>query len=1018
MHRIASIPGDGIGPEVVSATIEVVNKLASKLGFQIDFTHIPWGTTYYKQKGQFMSDDALDVLRKFDACLFGAVGDPDVPDHISLWGLLLKIRSPLQLYANVRPIRTFPGTKSPLNTAKNGIDWVLVRENSEGEYCGQGGRSHIGHPWEAATEVAVFTRVGIERIMRFAFETARSRPRKKLTVVSKSNAMRHGMVLWDEVAKEVSRDFADVDWDKMLVDAITIRMVAEPDSLDTIVGTNLHMDILSDLAAALAGSIGVAPSSNLDPTRKNPSLFEPVHGSAFDITGKGVANPVATFWSAAEMLTWLGEKEAADRLMGCVERVCAAGILTADLGGKAKTQDVVDATPEIGSLTAQSPQESQFVGSSSGVFFIKTVRQAFFPSSGEFPPPEDTLVGSLWTPHSSTHEETPVSQWEYHPSIVCVLGQPPPQQLARDLMMVYFKVWHPLFPFLHGPTFLHAMESLYAEKDPTQTSETSQNKHNISWTTIFQCIFHLASLVRSDLQLPPECRIQTPISTSMHSLLSPLTARHDLLSLQALLASQLYLVATMSLRTASTVGGCMLRSMLHAGLHRCPFRYRELSASSQHRHLRKRIFWSAYALDRYLSQALGLPLGVQDSDIDVCPPGSPEIHKPLQHLPPPDAPTPQPSESEFEKGKKETPFASYVQSGKLTGEALELFHKSIFVRSISQTSVLVLTTSVHKWWNSLDLPPSPAPQNSFPLSQRAASRSDIDSTPFNYTPFFTILYQHLLLLLNRPSLSLPNSTPEFASALQSCISAARHILIALKAQRDSHQALFWPGFLSAAWMAGLVLAFACQLGQYGRGKGCQEISSCLDFLRIMSTQWEPAKHCHRALSLLLRAISRFDTNPVAVTESTSNPNTGPVMPRPTADTTPATRSSRTESNLCNTNIAPSRSLGSSEIESSPVGTLRKKRKVDVSLSSSLTHPAGPSGSGFTSGDDVVSQTRAGENLYDGGGDGSDLAASGFSSQQGLNWDQSLELDMNMVDLLQEGNFDSLMDLFGQQYPTF
>ncbi|CEL09031.1 Putative Tartrate dehydrogenase [Aspergillus calidoustus] len=343
MHRIASIPGDGIGPEVVSATIEVVNKLSLKLGFQIEFTHIPWGTNYYKAHGQFMSDDGLDVLRKFDACLFGAVGDPDVPDHVSLWGLLLKIRSPLQLYANVRPVRTFPGTKSPLNTAKNGIDWVLVRENSEGEYCGQGGRSHIGHPWEAATEVAVFTRVGIERIMRFAFETARLRPRKKLTVVSKSNAMRHGMVLWDEVAEEVSRDFPDVNWDKMLVDAITIRMVAEPDSLDTIVGTNLHMDILSDLAAGLAGSIGVAPSSNLDPTRKNPSLFEPVHGSAFDITGKGVANPVATFWSAAEMLTWLGEKEAADKLMGCVERVCAAGILTADLGGKAKTQDVVDA---------------------------------------------------------------------------------------------------------------------------------------------------------------------------------------------------------------------------------------------------------------------------------------------------------------------------------------------------------------------------------------------------------------------------------------------------------------------------------------------------------------------------------------------------------------------------------------------------------------------------------------------------------------------------------------------------
>ncbi|KAL4922771.1 hypothetical protein BDW62DRAFT_215725 [Aspergillus aurantiobrunneus] len=987
MYRIASIPGDGIGPEVVSATIQVVNTLASKLGFQIEFTHIPWGTTYYKEHGQFMSDDALDVLRKFDACLFGAVGDPDVPDHVSLWGLLLKIRSPLQLFANVRPVRTFPGTKTALNTAKNGIDWVIVRENSEGEYCGQGGRSHIGHPWEAATEVAVFTRVAIERIMRFAFETARSRPRKKLTVVTKSNAMRHGMVLWDEVAEEVARDFPDVDWDKMLVDAITIRMVAQPDSLDTIVGTNLHMDILSDLAAGLAGSIGVAPSSNLDPTRKNPSLFEPVHGSAFDITGKGVANPVATFWSAAEMLAWLGEKNAAERLMGCVERVCEARILTADLGGTAKTQDVVDA---IGSLTAHSPQESQFVGSSSGVFFINTVRRAFGSSSGEFPHPEDTLVGSEDSLHLNSHEETPVSQWDYDPSVACVLGQPPPQHLARDLMMVYFKVWHPLFPFLHGPTFLHAMEFLYSEQSQSQPRHTPRNKHNTSWTAVFQCVFHLASLISPDLQLPPECRIQRPISASIHSLLSPLTARHDLLSLQALLASQLYLVATMSLRTASTVGGCMLRSMLHAGLHRCPFRYRELSTSSQHRHLRKRIFWSAYALDRYLSQALGLPLGVQDSDIDVCPPGSPEVHKPLQHLPAPSASTSQlpPSTAEAEQAKKEIPFASYVQSGKLTGEALELFHKSIYVRSISQTSVLVLTTSVHKWWNSLDLPPSPPPQHkpshSPPPSSRNTNTPAIDETPFNYTPFFTILYQHLLLLLHRPSLSLPNTTPEFASALQSCISAARHILLALNAQRDSGQALFWPGFLSAAWMAGLVLAFACQLGQYVLAKGCLEISSCLDILRTMSTQWEPAKHCHRALALLLRAVSRAE-KPGGTATTATNAIIGPDHNTTIPGDDPSSSQSTTAANA------------------------RKKRKIDGS-----SHMEQACLDGL--GDGTHMPGFAGGNGLGVSGcipSGGEMAGPGD-----VEWDQSLDLDMNMVDLLQEGNFDSLMDLFGQQHPTF
>jgi len=266
------------------------------------------------------------------------------------------------LYANVRPVRTFPGTHSALRRAGDkDIDWLLVRENSEGEYAGQGGRSHLAQPWETATEVAIFTRVGIERIMRFAFEAARKRPKKFLTVVTKSNSMRNGMVLWDEIALSVSKDYPDVKWDKMLVDgknsllsslenllkalfpAMTVRMVNNPTSLDTIVGTNLHMDILSDLAAALAGSIGVAPSSNLDPTRKNPSLFEPVHGSAFDITGKGIANPVATLWSASEMLDWLGEEDASKKLMTCIENVCEAGILTPDLHGTASTTDVVQA---------------------------------------------------------------------------------------------------------------------------------------------------------------------------------------------------------------------------------------------------------------------------------------------------------------------------------------------------------------------------------------------------------------------------------------------------------------------------------------------------------------------------------------------------------------------------------------------------------------------------------------------------------------------------------------------------
>jgi len=344
-YKIASIPGDGIGIEVVHETLTVLSSLTKKLGtFDLDVTEFDWNSETYKRTGKYTPDGYLDTLKKFDAILFGAVGDPDVPDHISLWGLRLAMCQPLQQYANVRPTRILRGTQSPLRRCEaSDLDWIIVRENSEGEYAGQGGRSHRGEPYEVATELAIFSRHGIERIMRFAFETARSRPRKLLTVVTKSNAQRNGMVLWDEVAVSVAKDFPDVSWDKMLVDAMTVRMVLEPKSLDTIVASNLHADILSDLAAALAGSIGIAPTSNLDPTRENPSLFEPIHGSAFAIVGKGVANPVGTFWTASEMLDWIGEKEAAGVLMEAVENVTAAGIMTKDLGGSAMTKDVTAA---------------------------------------------------------------------------------------------------------------------------------------------------------------------------------------------------------------------------------------------------------------------------------------------------------------------------------------------------------------------------------------------------------------------------------------------------------------------------------------------------------------------------------------------------------------------------------------------------------------------------------------------------------------------------------------------------
>ena len=346
-YKIAAIPGDGIGPEVIAAGLEVLNALAEQDGgFRLKVTDFDWGSDYYKKNGVMMPPRGHEQLRDFDAIYFGAVGAPDVPDHITLWGLRLAICQPLDQYANVRPTRILPGIRSPLrnvNTAKE-LDWIIVRENSEGEYAGHGGRSHRGHPQEVGTELVIFTRAGVERIMRFAFELARSRPRKQLTVVTKSNAQRNGMVMWDEIANEIASEYLDVKWDKMLVDAMTMRMVLKPESIDTIVATNLHADIISDLAAALAGSLGIAPTANLNPDWKTPSMFEPIHGSAFDITGKGIANPIATFWTGAMMLEHLGEKVAAEKLMKAVEKVTSdKANHTPDLGGSATTRTVTDA---------------------------------------------------------------------------------------------------------------------------------------------------------------------------------------------------------------------------------------------------------------------------------------------------------------------------------------------------------------------------------------------------------------------------------------------------------------------------------------------------------------------------------------------------------------------------------------------------------------------------------------------------------------------------------------------------
>ncbi len=344
-YRIAAIPGDGIGAEVVPAGLRMLEALAARAGFGLDIETFDWGSDYYRRTGLMMPEDGPARLKDFDAIYFGAVGATDIPDHVTLWGLRLAICQGLDQYANVRPTRLLPGIEGPLRgvTAAE-LDWVIVRENSEGEYSGQGGRTHRGLPEEIATEVSIFTRAGVTRIMRYAFALARSRPRKLLTVVTKSNAQRHGLVLWDEIAAEVAREFPDVTWDKMLVDAMTMRMVLKPATLDTIVATNLHADILSDLAAALAGSLGIAPTANLNPERHFPSMFEPIHGSAFDIVGKGIANPLGCFWSAVLMLDHLGEHAASARLMRAIERVTADKMLhPPDLGGSARTEEVTGA---------------------------------------------------------------------------------------------------------------------------------------------------------------------------------------------------------------------------------------------------------------------------------------------------------------------------------------------------------------------------------------------------------------------------------------------------------------------------------------------------------------------------------------------------------------------------------------------------------------------------------------------------------------------------------------------------
>jgi tartrate dehydrogenase/decarboxylase/D-malate dehydrogenase len=345
---IAAIPADGVGAEVVAAGRTVLNVLAANSGgrFAFSWTEFPWGCGYYEKTGRMMDEDGLQVLAGFDALYFGAVGWPTVPDHISLWGLRLKICQNFDQWANVRPVHFHPGVVSPLRKADHtDLDWVVVRENSEGEYAGLGGRnlSGRGPGNEVALQTALFTEVGCERIQRFAFDLARTRSRKKVASVTKSNAQQYGMVLWDETFERVAQDYPDVETESVLVDAMSAKFVLKPEDLSVVVASNLNADILSDLGSALAGSLGLAASANLNPERRFPSMFEPVHGSAPDIAGQGIANPIGAIGSAALMLEHFGLPDEAARLQKAIEVTTGAGVLTRDIGGTATTADVVAA---------------------------------------------------------------------------------------------------------------------------------------------------------------------------------------------------------------------------------------------------------------------------------------------------------------------------------------------------------------------------------------------------------------------------------------------------------------------------------------------------------------------------------------------------------------------------------------------------------------------------------------------------------------------------------------------------
>jgi len=344
--NLAVIPGDGIGKEVVPAAREVLD-VAAEIhgGLRFSYQDFPWSCEFYLREGRMMPEDGIDTLKGFDAIFLGAVGDPErVPDHVSLWGLMLPLRRGLQHYVNLRPVRLLRGARTPLaNRGPEDIDFLVVRENNEGEYSNMGGRLYQHTPHEVVVQNSIFTRFGVERVIRYAFELAREAGKKRVTSATKSNAINFAMPFWDEVFDLIAAEYLDIENDKFHIDALAARFVTDPPHFGVVVGSNLFGDILTDLGAAIAGSIGIAPSVNLNPEREYPSMFEPVHGSAPDIAGQGIANPIGQIWSGALMLNHLGFPDAENLIMTAIEQTLSAGICTPDLGGDARTKEVTEA---------------------------------------------------------------------------------------------------------------------------------------------------------------------------------------------------------------------------------------------------------------------------------------------------------------------------------------------------------------------------------------------------------------------------------------------------------------------------------------------------------------------------------------------------------------------------------------------------------------------------------------------------------------------------------------------------